>query len=423
MASNLNSLLALGSLEGAQNNLKKKKKTPQSFYNTPFEEIKPINTNLEGNMGGSTFGEPLQQQPSLNIQSPLQMSASLQIDAIGGQAQGFSGMFGPDQAGDNSGYTGGGGFGDIDPNEGSGIIPGAGMGGFSGGGAGGAGGAGGFSGYQPFSTSQESLFGSFFGGLQDPYKSQITSATGAESEGGAALSLKELADLAGFDTSKLSAKDYEALRKAGILQFSNYMEGTGEQLQNLQSYRSMLLDQATTEGTFQAGGLLGMVEEESASGMQSGRQAGRGKKVRKSLRDAMKTQLLGGEEAYQSELETLRSSVVGGLQEGLAGIADSVIGLNADLGTKLKDYSYQDPTMTGGATTPDYTGGVPGNYQSVYNQYDISNQDMGQIQGWISSQYAANGSFPTSDDVKSYITNTLGYRSGSDEDQQEGDNY
>jgi hypothetical protein len=137
----------------------------------------------------------------------------------------------------------------------------------------------------------------------------------------------------------------------------------------------------------------------------------------------MKTQLLGGEEAYQSELDSLRGSVVGGLQEGLANIADSVIGLNADLGTKLKDYSYQDPTMTGGATTQDYTGGVPGNYQSVYNLYDINNQDMGQIQGWISSQFAANGSFPTSDDVKSYITGTLGYRSGSDEEQQEGDNY
>jgi len=417
MANGINSLLALGSLEGAQNNLKKKK-NPQSFYNTPFEEMKPINTNLEGNMGGNNFGQPLQQQPSLNIQSPSQMSASLQIDAIGGQAQGFSGMFGPDQAGDNSGYTGGGSYGDIDPND-TGVTPPA--GGFSG--AGSEAGSGGFGGYQPFSTSQESLFGSFFGGLQDPYKSQITSATGAESEGGTALSLKELADLAGFDTSKLSAKDYEALRKAGILQFSNYMEGTGEQLQNLQSYRSMLLDQATTEGTFQAGGLLGMVEEESASGLQSGRQAGRGKKVRKSLRDAMKTQLLGGEEAYQSELDSLRGSVVGGLQEGLANIADSVIGLNADLGTKLKDYSYQDPTMTGGATTPDYTGGVPGNYQNVYNQYDISNQDMGQIQGWISSQFAANGSFPTSADVQSYITGTLGYRGGSDEEQQEGDNY
>tara|TARA_R110001599_G_scaffold115172_2_gene281576 strand:- start:4849 stop:6102 length:1254 start_codon:yes stop_codon:yes gene_type:complete len=417
MANGINSLLALGSLEGAQNNLKKKKKTPQSFYNTPFEEMKPINTNLEGNMGGNNFGEPIQQQPSLNIQSPSQMSASLQIDAIGGQAQGFSGMFGPDQAGDNSGFTGGGSYGDIDPND-TGATPPA--GGFSGAGSEGAGG---FNGYQPFSTSQESLFSSFFGGLQDPYRSQITSATGADSEGGAALSLKELADLAGFDTSKLSATDYEALRKAGILQFANYMEGTGEQLQNLQSYRTMLLDTATKEGTFQVGGLLGMVEEESASGLQSGRQSRRGKQARKSLRDAMKTQLLGGEEAYQSELDSLRGSVVGGLQEGLANIADSVIGLNADLGTKLKDYSYQDPTMTGGATTENYTGGVPGNYQSVYNQYDISNQDMGQIQGWISSQFAANGSFPTSDDVKSYITGTLGYRSGSDEEQQEGDYY
>ena len=119
------------------------------------------------------------------------------------------------------------------------------------------------------------------------------------------------------------------------------MQGTGEKLENLQGYRSMLLSQAATEGSYAAEGLLGMAEEGSVSGLRSGRETTRGRQARKSLREAMQTQLLGGEESYQSELEGLRSEVVGGLREGLAGIADKVIGLNADLGTKLKDYNYE----------------------------------------------------------------------------------
>ena len=164
---------------------------------------------------------------------------------------------------------------------------------------------------------KNSLFESFYGGLQDPYRSQLVSATAQDSEGGQALSLEELADLAGFDTSKLSADDYQALQSAGIGQFANYMQGTGEKLENLQGYRSMLLSQAATEGSYAAEGLLGMAEEGSVSGLRSGRETTRGRQARKSLREAMQTQLLGGEESYQSELEGLRSEVVGGLREGL----------------------------------------------------------------------------------------------------------
>ena len=65
----------------------------------------------------------------------------------------------------------------------------------------------------------------------------------------------------------------------------------------------------------------------------------------------MRTQLLGGEEQYQS-VDSLRSEVVGGLQAGLTDIADQVIGLNADFGTKLKDYSYEFSPTDSAATGP-----------------------------------------------------------------------
>ena len=131
----------------------------------------------------------------------------------------------------------------------------------------------------PFSTPTSSLLESFYGGLQDPYKSQILAATSADSESGAGLSLKELADLAGFDTSKLTQADYDALQKAGIGRFANYMQGTEEKLQNLQQYRSMLLGQAAQEGSYAVEGLLGMTEDASVSGLQSGRKAGRSRRV------------------------------------------------------------------------------------------------------------------------------------------------
>ena len=83
MANGINSLLALGSLQAP--GMKKKKESESMFK--PID-LQPINNNLEPNMGG--FGQPLMQQPSLNIQAPSQLSASLQIDAIGG---------GPDQIG------------------------------------------------------------------------------------------------------------------------------------------------------------------------------------------------------------------------------------------------------------------------------------------------------------------------------------
>ena len=178
MANGINSLLALGSLQTP--NMKKKKESESMFK--PID-LQPINNNLEPNMGG--FGQPLMQQPSLNIQAPSQLSASLQIDAIGG---------GPDQIGGAEGATTGGGYGDIDIDEGSGVS-----------GLGGQGGQGGQTGsmfggdeytYTPFQTSRESLFESFYGGLQDPYRSQLVSATAQDSEGGQALSLEELADLA-----------------------------------------------------------------------------------------------------------------------------------------------------------------------------------------------------------------------------------
>ena len=417
MPSNLNSLLALGSLQGP--NFKKKKKKPEPLFKESFDMMKPIKTDLSNNVGVNSFGQPLQQQPSLNIQTPSQMSTSLQLDAIGGQTQDFTqgftqGKFGPEDT--LGGATGGGFYGEIDPNEGAGTGTTTGTGDTTGTGVGG-GTMFGADVYSPYKTSRESLFESFYGGLQDPWKSQITSATAEGSEGGIRLSMKELADLAGFDTSKLTAADYEALKVGGLGRFANYMEGTGEKLENLQGYRSMLLDQATAEGTYQVGGLLGMAEEESVSGLQSGRKAGRGREARKSLRDAMQMQLLGGEEAYQSELEGLRGEVVSGLKEGLAGIADKVIGLHTDMGTKLKDYSYQFGGDTGtGAGTGVGTGyqvANPSQYNQIYSLYDIESQDMQSIQSWINEQFTTAGAWPTLSQVESYIQN-LGY--GQDEE-------
>ena len=397
MANGINSLLALGSLQAP--GMKKKKESESMFK--PID-LQPINNNLEPNMGG--FGQPLMQQPSLNIQAPSQLSASLQIDAIGG---------GPDQIGGAEGATTGGGYGDIDIDEGSGVS-----------GLGGQGGQGGQTGsmfggdeytYTPFQTSRESLFESFYGGLQDPYRSQLVSATAQDSEGGQALSLEELADLAGFDTSKLSADDYQALQSAGIGQFANYMQGTGEKLENLQGYRSMLLSQAATEGSYAAEGLLGMAEEGSVSGLRSGRETTRGRQARKSLREAMQTQLLGGEESYQSELEGLRSEVVGGLREGVAGIADKVIGLNADLGTKLKDYNYEFGDANNPSNSYQYNpnAGNPAKYNQIYSLYDITPSDMQAIQTYLTEFFVNNNYYPTTGALDSYIQ-TLGY--GQDEE-------
>ena len=396
MANGINNLLALGSLQFP--GMKKKNNQP-NYSERPMDMMSPINNNVQGNMG--VFGQPLLPQPSMNVQSPSQLSASLQIDALGG---------GPDQTGEDPVGTGVGTYGEIDPNDNTGVAPPTGstmttsgsspMGNVM----------------APFSTPTSSLLESFYGGLQDPYKSQILAATSADSESGAGLSLKELADLAGFDTSKLTQADYDALQKAGIGRFANYMQGTEEKLQNLQQYRSMLLGQAAQEGSYAVEGLLGMTEDASVSGLQSGRKAGRSRRARKSLREAMRTQLLGGEEQYQSELDSLRSEVVGGLQAGLTDIADKVIGLNADFGTKLKDYSYEFSPTDSAATGPGQPttqGGNPAQYQQIYNSYNIEQQDMQTVQNYINSYFMQNNYYPTSGELDNYIQ-SLGY--GQDEE-------
>ena len=104
-----------------------------------------------------------------------------------------------------------------------------------------------------------------------------------------------------------------------------------------------------------------------------------------------------------------------GLRAGLAGFADKCRGVNADLGTTLKDYNYEFGDANNPNTSYQYNpnAGNPANYDQIYNLYDITPSDMQAIQTYLTEFFVNNNYYPTTGALDGYIQ-TLGY--GQDEE-------
>lgn len=378
MATRLQRLLGLAPLESLRNRASR-----------DMQMERPIN---------NYFGEP--QSPEvlspLNVQSPTQGFFNTQMQNTGLQSPTDVFTFGPDQTGGDDGATGGG-YNPIDPDEGSGVPTGPGMGGETSMGSG------------RFFTSDADLMSNFLSGLGEKRASELTGYLEDNT-----LDFDELAALAGLDVAKLKA-DGEYNRVKTALQgqlgmYSDIFENVPNQLRNLQELRGNLLGQELTDASQAYGNLMDFVDQGSVTGLISGRTEAQAQEATQNLENALQQQLIGAEGQYLNELDSLLASTAGDLPEKLGGIAADYIAQNRDLSEYLVGTGSDSGSGSSGIQTQ---GGNPATYNQIYQLYNIDSQDMQTIQSYINTYFMDNNYFPTSGELDAYIQ-SLGY--GQDEE-------
>ena len=304
--------------------------------------------------------------------------------------------FGPDQTGGDEGGAGGG-YGPIDPNEGSGVPTGTGMGDEP------------LMGSGRFLTSDADLMSNFLSGLGDRRANQLSGMLEDNT-----LDFDELAELAGFDVAKLKA-DGEYNRVKTALQgqlgmYSDVFENVPNQLRNLQELRGNLLGQELTEASQAYGNLMDFVDQGSVTGLISGRTEAQAQEATQTLENALQQQLIGAEGQYLNELDSLLAATAGDLPKQLGGIAADYIAQNKDLAEYLVGTGSDSGSGSSGTQTQ---GGNPATYNQIYQLYNITTEDMQTIQGYINQYFMDNSYYPTTGELDAYIQR-LGY--GQDEE-------
>ena len=381
MATRLQRLLGLAPLESLRNRASR-----------DMQMETPIN---------NYFGEP--QSPEvlspLNVQSPTQGFFNTQMQNTGLQSPTDVFTFGPDQTGGDDGVTDGG-YNPIDPNEGSGVPTGPGMGDEP------------LMGSGRFLTDPEDLMSNFLSGLGQTRANQLSGMLEDNT-----LDFDELAELAGFDVQKLkNATDgsYERLKRAleGQLgRYSDVFENVPSQLRNLQELRGNLLGQELSDASQAYGNLMDFVDQGSVTGLISGRTEAQAQEATQNLENALQQQLIGAEGQYLNELDSLLASTAGDLSNNLAQISSDFVAANQGFAEYLRPGAGSDgDSGSGGIQTQ---GGNPATYNQIYALYDIDSQDMQTIQNYINTYFMDNNYFPTSGELDAYIQ-SLGY--GQDEE-------
>lgn len=382
MATKLQRLLGLAPLESLRTRASR-----------DMEMERPIN---------NYFGQ--QQSPEvlapLNIQSPTQSFFNQEMQNIGLQRPNDVYRFGPDQTGGDDGGTGGG-YGDVDPNEGSGMPTGPGTDGETSMGSG------------RFLTDPADLMSNFLSGLGEKRASELTGYLEDNT-----LDFDELAALAGFDINKLKAEgneeDYNTVKRALQGQFGRYsdvFDNVPNQLRNLQELRGTLFGQELDDASQAYGSLMDFVDQGSVSGLEMGITETRTEQATQNLENALQKQLTSAEGQYLNELDSLLASTAGSLSENLAQISSDFISQNKDLAEYLRPGAGSDSGS--GSSGTQTQGGNPATYGQIYNLYNIDSQDMQTIQSYINRYFMNNNYYPTSGELDAYIQ-SLGY--GQDEE-------
>jgi len=376
MATRLQKLLGLAPLESLRDR------------NSQGMDIeRPINDNFYQQQSPETLAP-------LNIQSPIQGFFNQQMQNTGLQSPTDVFTFGPDQTGGDDGATGGG-YGPIDPPEGSGVPTGSGMGGDS------------LMGSGRFNTDPADLMSNFLSGLGERRGNQLSGMLEDNT-----LDFDELAELAGFDVQKLKAAtdgSYERLKRAleGQLgRYSDVFENVPSQLRNLQELRGNLLGQELTDASQAYGNLMDFVDQGSVTGLISGRTEAQAQEATQTLENALQQQLVGAEGQYINELDSLLASTAGDLSNNLAQISSDFVAANKGFAEYLNPGAGSDSGSE--SSGPQTQGGNPATYGQIYNLYNIDSQDMQTIQSYINEYFTTNNYYPTSGELDAYIQ-SIGY--------------
>ena len=365
MASKLQSLLGVAPLE----NLRQRK--PQNQYGISGQNMfgmeTPINTNFQ-----QIGNQPL---APIRTQAPVQQNYfNTQMNNMGLQDP-YSMSFGPDQE-----------DGDQDTADPSGDVPeGANVP---------------QTGMQRFRTDPQDLIKTALQALPPSQAAQYEKFL-ADGE----LSIQEIGALAGFDYNEIEPGSdlYMALENAGAGRFSDALANLGSELSNAQELRSDLFGQTLAGASMEAGTLLGMADVGSTSGLVSGRRAGQQQEATDVLENALSRQLLADESTYLSEVDSIMSGSIGKLQDDLAGLLESVLEAQPDLGV----FAIGET----GANVEDY----PGYLQSTINSLGLSQNEMAQVNSYIRGYFEQYGEYPTSSVFDTWYQSTFG------DEQQQGE--
>jgi len=365
MASKLQSLLGVAPLE----NLRKRK--PQNQYGMSGQSMfgmdTPINTDFQ-----QIGNQPL---APIRTQAPVQQNYfNTQMNNMGLQDP-YSMSLGPDEEDGDQGTADPSGEVPEGANPG---VPGASM--------------------DRFRTSEKDLIRT---ALQALPPSQAAQYEKFLADG--TLDVQEIGALAGFDYNEIQpgSELYMALENAGARRFSDALANLGSELANAQEYRSSLFGQTLEGASREAGSLLGMADAGSTSGLVSGRRAGQQQEATDVLENALSRQLLADESTYLSEVDSIMSGSIGKLQDDLAGLLESVLEAQPDLGVFA--------TGETGANVEDY----PGYLQSTINSLGLSQNEMAQVNSYIRGYFEQYGEYPTSSVFDNWYQSTF----GDDEDQ------
>lgn len=251
----------------------------------------------------------------------------------------------------------------------------------------------------PYQSSNADLMNNFFSGIGGQYGQQLTDFTGEDSEGGINLTIRELAQLAGF---VIPEEEYKAnqlfnqLRQAGIMAYAEKFLTLPDKLRNAQEFRTMKLGEQQREGARAYKSLLDYAAEGSISGLESGRRTAKEQETTKGLEEALRTQLLGAEASYVSELDSLLNEYTSGFSEALYNVATDAVTADPSLGTYLRGQEGSiDETGDGPSEPLDYT--------SLYQQYNLNQSDINQIQMDMQDYYSQFGYYPTMNAMEQLI--------------------
>ena len=220
------------------------------------------------------------------------------------------------------------------------------------------------------------------------------------------LDIQEIGALAGFDFSKIEPgnKLYMALENAGAGRFRDALANLTGELANAQELRSDLFGQTLEGASREAGSLLGMADAGSTSGLVSGRRAGQQQEATNVLENALSRQLLADESTYLGEVDSIISGSIGQLQDDLAGLLESVLSAQPDLGVFAIGGT--------GANVEDY----PGYLQSTIDSLGLSENEMAQVNSYIRGYFDQFGDYPSSEVFNTWYQSTFGDEQQQDEE-------
>jgi len=271
-------------------------------------------------------------------------------------------------------------------------------------------GAGGTQGVKKFYTDKSDLFSSFLGAIPGSNaKAQLMEFL-TDSESGADLTLNEFGALMGFDMTEVQGN--QELRDKLQIIYEGY--GAGEQfagleedLRNAQAYRTDLFGTTKKKAGMEAASILGMTQQASTSGVESGRRKEAMQEGIQTLDDVLEKQLVDAESQYFGQIEGMFQSYVSDFQSDLKSERDKLLQENPE---------FADLIQYGTTNISDVTVGNIAEYASrndqnnrIFNQYVSENQGFweGYLQTYIDNFISSNQRSPYLYEIISWMDSNL----------------